>query len=263
MKPLNLLPIPAFDDNYLWVLHDGSRALAVDPGDAAPVRAALLKHGLTLEAIFVTHHHADHTGGVESLQKQFGATVYAPTNDRMPFSGKTPFQRLTHGETVKALGCDWRIIDVPGHTRGHIAYFGEPENLSPLLFCGDTLFSGGCGRLFEGTAAQMHQSLTQLAALPGDTQVCCAHEYTLSNLRFARQADPGNEALLRYSVDCEKKRRDNLPTLPSRIDIERQINPFLRVDQSSVIAAVQAYAPHTSSDPVSVLAALREWKNIS
>jgi hydroxyacylglutathione hydrolase len=263
MKPLTLLPVPAFNDNYLWVLHDGQSALVVDPGDATPVAEALNANRLQLETILVTHHHGDHTGGVAALQAAFGAKVYAPANDPMPFAKKTPFTAVDEGSDFSALGCRWQVMAVPGHTLGHIAYFAEPANDDPILFCGDTLFSGGCGRLFEGTPAQMHQSLTRFAALSGQTRVCCAHEYTLSNLKFARAVEPENEDLMRYSVWCEERRDALEPTLPSRVEIERQINPFLRVTQPAVVAAAQSKSPASPPDPVSVLGVLREWKNNS
>ncbi len=263
MKPLTLLPVPAFNDNYLWVLHDGQSALVVDPGDATPVAEVLNANRLQLETILVTHHHGDHTGGVAALQAAFGSKVYAPANDPMPFAKQTPFTAVDEGSHFSALGCHWHVMAVPGHTLGHIAYFAEPANDAPILFCGDTLFSGGCGRLFEGTPAQMHQSLTRFAALPGQTRVCCAHEYTLSNLKFARTVEPENEDLMRYSVWCEERRDALEPTLPSRVEIERQINPFLRVTQPAVVAAAQSKSPASPPDPVSVLGVLREWKNNS
>ena len=255
---MNLLALPAFADNYLWLLHDAHSALVVDPGQAEPVLRALQERGLRLQAILVTHHHGDHVGGVETLRETTGATVYGPARESIP----APFIPLAQGQTVHALGLDFAVLDVPGHTAGHIAYFGAQAEGGPLLFCGDTLFSGGCGRLFEGTAAQMLASLDQLAALPGDTRVCCAHEYTLANLKFARTVEPGNADLLHYSAQCDALRAQGLPTLPSRLALERAINPFLRTRMPTVTAAAAAFAPSTDPrDAVAVLAALREWKN--
>ena len=171
----------------------------VDPGDAAPVLAALQQHKLQLAAILVTHHHADHTGGVAALRQATGAQVFGPAHEVMP----EPLTRLAGGETVQVLGLTFQVIDVPGHTAGHIAYYCADMDGAPLLFCGDTLFSGGCGRLFEGTPAQMLASLDTLAALPDTTRVCCTHEYTLSNLKFARVVDPGNEALAHYTATAQ------------------------------------------------------------
>ena len=188
---MNIIALPAFSDNYIWLLHDGRRALVVDPGDAQPVLKALQSTGLDLEAILVTHHHPDHTAGVAELREATGATVWGPAREAIP----EPFIPLDDGDTVTALGVAWSVLDVPGHTAGHIAFWASDIDGAPLLFCGDTLFSGGCGRLFEGTPAQMLASLDRLAALPGNTRVCCTHEYTLSNLRFARTVEPGNVAL--------------------------------------------------------------------
>ncbi|MBN9627634.1 MAG: hydroxyacylglutathione hydrolase [Acidovorax sp. SCN 65-28] len=255
---MNLLPLPAFTDNYIWMLHDGRQAIVVDPGEAAPVEQALHRRGLTLQAILVTHHHADHVGGVDALRAATGAQVYGPARERMP----EPLVRLAQGDTVDALGLQFQVIDVPGHTAGHIAYYCADMDGAPLLFCGDTLFSGGCGRLFEGTPAQMLESLDRLAALPGNTRVCCTHEYTLSNLKFARAVEPGNAALLHYSSQCEALRAQNQPTLPSQMALERDINPFLRVRQGQVAQAAQGYdAQVPLDDAVAVLAALRQWKN--
>ena len=253
---MNIIALPAFADNYIWLLHDGRRALVVDPGDPQPVLSALQDHGLRLEAILVTHHHPDHTGGVAELRTQTGAAVWGPAREAIP----EPFTALKDGKTVTTLGTAWSVLEVPGHTAGHIAYFADDVNGAPLLFCGDTLFSGGCGRLFEGTPAQMLASLDRLAALSGATRVCCTHEYTLSNLRFARAVEPGNEALSRYEHDCIALRERDKPTLPSTIAMERQINPFLRSREASVRSAVQAWRS-TPDDEVAVFASLRQWKN--
>jgi hydroxyacylglutathione hydrolase len=251
-----LIPIPAFNDNYLWLLHDGQRALIVDPGDAAPVQRALRENGLQLASILVTHHHPDHTGGVAELHEATGAPVYGPARETIP----EPFKRLKDGDTVQALGLTFEVIDVPGHTAGHIAFYTPDMDGRPLLFCGDTLFSGGCGRLFEGTPAQMLVSLDRLAALPGNTRVCCTHEYTLSNLRFALAVEPDNTELIGYHARCTALRADGKPTLPTSIAQELLINPFLRTRQTTVMAAAQRFDPATHDDN-SVFAAIRQWKN--
>ena len=238
------------------MVHDGQRALVVDPGDAQPVFHALQQHGLQLEAILVTHHHADHVGGVDALRDATGATVFGPARERIP----APLHKLRQGDSITALGITFDIFDVPGHTAGHIAYFAPDWDGAPLLFCGDTLFSGGCGRLFEGTPAQMLASLSTLAALPGNTRVCCTHEYTLGNLKFARVVEPDNAALAQYQAECVAKRAADVPTLPSSMALELEINPFLRTRCATVRRAALAFDASTL-DEASVLGALRTWKN--
>lgn len=251
-----LHPLPAFTDNYIWTLQNGTHAWVVDPGDAQPVLAWLQDQGLQLQGILITHHHADHTGGVQALQGATGAPAYGPAGEALPDG----VQRLTAGDRVDVLGQTFRVLAVPGHTAGHVAYYTDSWGGVPLLFCGDTLFSGGCGRLFEGTPAQMLASLDQLAALPGETRVCCTHEYTLSNLRFARTVEPHNTTLQQYQVWCEQQRALGQPTLPSHLAQERAINPFLRVREPSVGHAVQQQDA-AAIDDVSTFAALRRWKD--
>jgi hydroxyacylglutathione hydrolase len=259
---MNLLPIPAFSDNYIWMVHDGVQALVVDPGDATPVLAVLAEHGLQLQGIVVTHHHADHVGGVAQLQQATGAKVWGPADETLPEAVAAVTTRVRGGDSVHVLGSTWQVIDVPGHTRGHIAYVNHQALAQPVLFCGDTLFSGGCGRLFEGTPQQMQTSLDALSALPSSTLVCCAHEYTLSNLRFARAVEPNNAQLTHYLSRCEALRLQSLPTLPSDIATERAINPFLRTREASVAKAALDYDANVNpQDAASVLASLRQWKN--
>jgi hydroxyacylglutathione hydrolase len=253
---MKLIPLPAFTDNYIWMLHDGHQAVVVDPGDAQPVVEALQRYGVRLEAILVTHHHADHIGGVEELRQASNATVFGPAREQIPGA----FTKLADGDQLQALGLHFRVIDVPGHTAGHIAYFCDKVSDAPLLFCGDTLFSGGCGRLFEGSPAQMLASLDQLAALPTSTRVCCAHEYTLSNLKFACAVEPDNAALQAYLQRAQTLRAKHQSTLPSSLSQELQINPFLRSRQATVVQAVRTFDA-TASDEVAIFAALRQWKN--
>jgi hydroxyacylglutathione hydrolase len=255
---MNLVALPAFSDNYIWLLHEGGQAVVVDPGDAAPVVRALDEQGLKLGAIVVTHHHADHVGGVDALRARLepGGAVWGPAGGRIP----QPCVPLDDGDTVEWLGTRFSVLAVPGHTRDHVAYFGQPRGEAPLLFCGDTLFSAGCGRLFEGTPAQMRASLDRLAALPGETRVCCGHEYTLANLKFAHAVEPDNGAVIDYTRQCEALRQRDLPTLPSTLAVERQVNPFLRVSLPQVQARART-RDHGARDAVSVLAALRDWKN--
>ncbi len=238
------------------MLHDGSTAWVVDPGDAAPVLAALQSHGLTLGGILVTHHHADHVGGLTALRAPLKGPVYGPARERIP----PPFMPMKDGDVVNVLGLDFQVIDVPGHTAGHIAYAQLGADSQPLLFCGDTLFSAGCGRLFEGTPAQMAHSLGRLAALPADTRVCCTHEYTLSNLKFAAAVEPGNTDTLNHTRHCLTLRQAGRPTLPSSMGLEKRINPFLRCSEPAVVAAARQQGAD-NDDAVAVLAALREWKN--
>ncbi|MFM2068036.1 MAG: hydroxyacylglutathione hydrolase [Pseudomonadota bacterium] len=239
------------------MLHDGRQALVVDPGEAAPVREALGARALRLAGILVTHHHGDHVGGVAELLAGHPAPVWGPATEKLPIA----VQPVRQGDTPELLGLRWQVLDVPGHTAGHVAYFCADARLGePVLFCGDTLFSGGCGRLFEGTAAQMCASLAALAALPDATRACCAHEYTLSNLKFAQAVEPGNAELAAYVAECQALRAAGMPTLPARLARERQVNPFLRCAHPEAQAAGLARGA-ASSDPVAVFAALRQWKN--
>ncbi|GAB2843109.1 hydroxyacylglutathione hydrolase [Pseudoduganella ginsengisoli] len=257
-QTLSVLTIPAFNDNYLWLIHNGVNAAVVDPGDAQPIQAALRANKLVLTAILLTHHHADHTGGVPALLQQYAVPVFGPAHDGIA----VVTQPLSEGDAIDVPGLPLRlsVLDVPGHTRGHIAYVrNDGEH---WLFCGDTLFAGGCGRLFEGTPAQMAASLDKLAALPSDTKVFCAHEYTLSNLRFALAVEPGNMDL-QARMEADRRKRDRgEPTVPSTIGMERSTNPFLRYGKPQIAAQLVTKGKlQGGEDSVAVFAALRQWKN--
>lgn len=254
---LHVHPIPAFDDNYIWALRGraSDRVAVVDPGDSAPVLNYLKEAGLKLEAILITHHHWDHTGGVEKLVEQFSVPVYGPATT--PFSGIT--EPLQDGAEIELLDNRLQIRAVPAHTLDHIAYF-QPDQ-RPQLFCGDTLFLAGCGRLFEGTPQQMLEAMDYFASLPDDTEVYCTHEYSMANLRFAQAVEPHNAAIEATLDACEGRRKQAQPTLPSSIGAERLHNPYMRTRESSVKSAAEQYAGRALHSEVEVLAALREWKN--
>ncbi|WP_433899565.1 hydroxyacylglutathione hydrolase [Pseudomonas sp. PSE1(2024)] len=252
---IQISALPAFTDNYIWLLQDHAtqRCAVVDPGDAAPVQAWLDAHpGWVLGDILITHHHHDHVGGVETLKKASGATVYGPASESIPGRDVA----LKDNDTVRVLGWDFDVYAVPGHTLGHIAYYHHG-----LLFCGDTLFAAGCGRLFEGTPQQMHHSLSRLAALPEDTLVYCTHEYTLSNLKFAAAVEPGNRDIAARLEKVSQQRASGVMTLPSTLALEKLTNPFLRTSEILVTQKVDERNGPQNRAPSEVFAALRAWKD--
>jgi len=253
---LDIVPIPAFRDNYMWTLRDGKSAAVVDPGEAAPIQAFLAKEKLTLVAILATHHHPDHVGGIAELIAETRVPVFGPRGEPIP--------ELTHpvgqGDKadIPALGACFDVLGIPGHTRAHVAYYGLGS-----LFCGDTLFACGCGRVFEGTPEQMLASLMRLAALPDATKVYCGHEYTLANIQFARAVDPGNAELAAREARVRALRDAGKPSLPSTLGEERATNPFLRCAEPAVVDSANKYLGARVADPARVFAAIREWKNKS
>lgn len=250
---MRLTALPAFEDNYVWALSgaDGA-ALVVDPGQAAPVLEAA-RHGLRPAAVLVTHHHGDHVGGIAELRARWPALpVFAPHDERLDFACTA----VSDGQALEVAGHAFSVIATPGHTRTHLAYAG-----AGVLFCGDTLFSLGCGRMFEGTPAQMLASLKRLAALPAATQVCCGHEYTLSNARFALQVDPSNAALQRRQQEAQAMRHAARPTLPISLESELATNPFLRTQAAEIRTAVATRLGRAPRDEVEVFAELRRWKD--
>lgn len=255
-----IVPVSAFKDNYIWTLRearsDARSAAVVDPGEARPVLEYLAREKLELVAILATHHHADHVGGIAELLKKYDVPVYGPRNEPIP----TLTNPVSEGDEVSIpeLGVSFSVLDIPGHTRAHIAYYG-----AGVLFCGDTLFACGCGRLFEGTAAQMYASLQKLLSLPDDTRIYCGHEYTLANIGFAKAVEPGNAALRSRESRDRRLRDAGKPTLPSTLGEEKATNPFLRCGEPAVIDSVNKYLGGRVADPVSVFAAIRDWKNRS
>ena len=254
---IKIINVPAFQDNYLWLFHrSGSNSTyVVDPGDAAPIEDALRQHRLNLEGILVTHHHADHIGGIAALRQHRDIPVYGPRSERIPMVTHT----LSDGDHLQlAQGFCFQVMAVPGHTLDHIAYFEPTE---AVLFCGDTLFAAGCGRMFEGNPTQMQASLQKLAELPPQTAVYCAHEYTSANLKFAAAVEPGNRSILHRIEVTQRLRQAARPTVPSTIDEELLTNPFLRVREDTVISAASGYTAQKLGSPAEVFAALRGWKD--
>jgi len=254
---LNISAIPALADNYIWLLQESRSSLAslVDPGDAQPVLQRLRRENLQLAAIFITHHHGDHVGGIRQLVAAYpDVEVFGPMQENIP--GMT--HPLREGDKVKipGTGIDLQVLDVPGHTHGHIAYYG-----ANALFCGDTLFACGCGRLFEGTPEQMQTSLSKFLTLPNETDVYCAHEYTLDNIQFAKWVEPNNPILLQRELDDQARIDADQATVPSKLSLEKQTNPFLRFTEAEVITVAEQKAGRRLNSPTEVFTVIRHWKD--
>ena len=257
---INIVAIPAFNDNYIWAMTNKKNhsVCIVDPGDSVPVLSWLDNNPFKIESILITHHHADHIGGVKQLVKDSDIPVFGPQNSPADCINRP----LIEGAILDCLGLHFSVLNVPGHTMDHIAYFSVADNKHPpILFSGDTLFAGGCGRLFEGTAQKMHESLKKIAELPNDTQVYCGHEYTISNLHFALEVEPKNEDLKRRFKRDKQKIVEGNPTVPSTLGMEKLTNPFLRCEKQSIVSAVSKRTGIPSSITTEVFGALRSWKD--
>ena len=251
---INIEPIKAFNDNYIWLATTNEGSIVIDPGEAHKTIKYLKENDLNLDAILITHHHFDHTGGIEDMLKFRNVDVYGPVNN-IPSINK----QLRDGDLFSVIGIDFKIIEIPGHTLDHIAFFSE-NNGNPVLFCGDTLFSSGCGRVFEGTFEQMHESILKLKSLPANTKIYSGHEYTQSNLKFAMEVEPLNQKLISRYNDVQDLLNKGIPTLPTTLELELEVNPFLRCHTREVQNSVVKQF-NTSNHEDEIFKALRQWKD--
>ena len=253
---LKISPINAFSDNYIWLIQTNEGNTLVDPGDSKPIILTIDKLGITIDDILITHHHFDHIGGLKLLKPLIKGSVIGPKNNAIDLLDK----HVGEGDIIESIGLQFSVFEVPGHTLDHIAFYSETEK--EVLFCGDTIFSGGCGRVFEGTFEQMNHSLEKLVSLPSKTEIYCAHEYTLSNLQFALMAEPDNVDLKEYELNSKNKREKNIPTVPTTLGRELQINPFLRVAETSLREAISDKLDHSNiTTNAEVFGFLRSWKD--
>jgi|TARA_B100001094_G_scaffold322467_1_gene371836 hydroxyacylglutathione hydrolase len=251
---LSIEPIKAFEDNYIWLLTTNEGSIVIDPGESSKIKSLIDNNEIDLKGILITHHHYDHTNGLNDLSDNGMLDIYGPENNIVKIN-----KRVKDSDCISIIGLDFEIIEVPGHTLDHIAFYSFNENM-PILFCGDTLFSGGCGRVFEGTHKQMYDSLNKLASLPKHTKVYCGHEYTLSNLKFAIEVDTENKDLLDEYNHVKKLNISKNPSLPSTLDKELKINPFLRCNNMSIRNKINKEF-NVSGDDFEIFTALREWKD--
>ena len=251
---INIEPIKAFNDNYIWLVTTNEGSIVIDPGEATKTINYLKENSLNLKGILITHHHFDHTGGIEDMLKFKNVDVYGPVNNISSINKK-----LRDGDLFSLIGIDFKIIEIPGHTLDHIAFFSE-NNGNPVLFCGDTLFSSGCGRVFEGTYEQMHKSILKLKSLPSNTKIYSGHEYTQSNLKFAMEVEPLNQKLVSRYNDVQDLLNKGTPTLPTTLELELEVNPFLRCQTKEVQSSVVKQF-NTSNHEDEIFKALRQWKD--
>ena len=251
---INIEPIEAFSDNYIWLVTTNEGSIVIDPGESSKTIELLKKRDLNLKAILITHHHFDHTGGIDEVKLFSSAKVYGPKNDISSID-----VRVEVGQALSLIGIDFEIIELPGHTLDHIAFYTN-NNGNPLLFCGDTLFAGGCGRVFEGTFEQMHESLMKLKSLPANTKVYSGHEYTTANLSFAKEVEPLNKNIISRYNEVLKLRKEGIPTLSTTIEIELRTNPFFRCDVEEIQDSLLKKF-NIERNEQEIFKALREWKD--